>query len=152
MNNFEKVIGKLTRLGENRPDPEDHLYNIVRCVENSELNEEEWCNFYRYITCQNKEEFEYLPRDQITTLGDLGDEKLEEIQKSIGYGEDKSVEYFQNGNETTIIVKNLPYIINGKEPVVGSCEKISCEPQRTIFESCSQGCRENIQESDEKEG
>ena len=87
MNNFEKVIKKLKKIGNERPDPEDHLYNIVKCVEDVDLNDEEWCNFYRYITCQDKSDFEYLPRNQIVTLGDLGDEKLQEMQKDMGYGE-----------------------------------------------------------------
>jgi len=148
MNNFEKVIKKLKKIGNERPDPEDHLYNIVKCVEDVDLNDEEWCNFYRYITCQDKSDFEYLPRNQIVTLGDLGDEKLQEMQKDMGYGDDQHVQYYQNGIETTMIVKNVGSIIkdNGKECVVGSCEELSCEPQRTLSESCSQGSFKNVQE------
>ena len=32
MTNFDRVIKKLVRLGRDRPDPEDHLYNITQCL------------------------------------------------------------------------------------------------------------------------
>ena len=116
--NFDKVIKKLTKLGNERPEPDDHLYNITKCVEGVTLNEEEWCNFYRYITTQDKEEFDYLPRSEIHTLGDLGDEELNRIQKNIAFGEGREVECYQNGTETTLIVKNVTTTNkdNGKKP------------------------------------
>ena len=149
MNNFEKVIQKLERFGDDRPDPEDNLHNIARCVEGAELNEEEWCNFFRYITSQNKKDFEYVARDKIVTLGDLGDEELEKIQKEIGFGQGREVEWYQNGMETKLIVKNITNNNkedNGKKPLVGSCTSLSSGPQRREFKKCPQGSLENIQE------
>ena len=162
MTNFDRVIKKLVRLGRDRPDPEDHLYNVTQCLEGIELSEEEECNFYRYITCQNTEDFEYLPRSEIVTLGDLGDEELERIQKSIGFGENEDVECFQNGMETTMIVKNVTNTNikdNGKKFLDGPRRIVQSSPQGGKFESCPPGSLEDIQEissrsssEDEKEG
>ena len=161
MTEFDRVIRKLKKLGNNRPDPEDHLYNVTQCVENSNMSEEEWCNFYRYITCQDQEEFEYLPRSQITTLGDLGDETLEKIQKQIVYGDKQCVEYFQNGMETTMIVKNIQPIKdkeNGKKSVAAACGKLPCRAQGGFPKNCLKSSIKNIQtlrsssSEDEKEG
>ena len=158
MTNFEKVIRKLERLYEERPEPEDHLYNITKCVEGADLNEEEWCNFYRYITSQDTRDFEYLPRDQIVTLGDLGEEELKKIESKMAYGEDQSVEYFQNGIETTIIVKNVEPIKlkdNGKF-LASSCKSLLSLSQGGQPKNCPQSSLKNVQEDrsseDEKEG
>jgi hypothetical protein len=117
--NFDKAIKKLTQLGTTRPDPEDHIYNIIRATENTEMGDEEWCNFYMYITCQHKEEFKYLPRSEMITLGDLGDEELNRIQEEIGVGKHSTIECVQNGFETHMRVSNvIPITIkenNGKK-------------------------------------
>ena len=147
MNNFKKVIEKLNKLEEGRPEPEDLFHNIISSVDGENLSEEEWCNFYRYITSQNREDFKYLPRSEIITLGDLGDEKLAEIQKTMEYGEDQSVEYIQNGIETRLFVKNVPSILkknnNGKR-LDGACEKIPSLSQGGIAESCPPRSLEDI--------
>ena len=147
--NFEKIIKKLEKLGNDRPNPEDTLHNIARATEGAELSDEEWVNFYRYITTQNREEFEYVARDTIVTLGDLGDEELEKIQKKIAFGEGREVEWYQNGNETTLIVKNITNN-NNKEKngksLVRPCESIPISPQGCQFESRTPGSLEDIQE------
>ena len=153
--NFDKVIKKLTKLGNERPEPDDHLYNITKCVEGVTLNEEEWCNFYRYITTQDKEEFDYLPRSEIHTLGDLGDEELNRIQKNIAFGEGREVECYQNGTETTLIVKNVTTTNkdNGKKPVVGSCSSVPQIAFRRQPKNRPKSSRKNVpQDSDEKQG
>ena len=159
MTNFDKVIRKFEQMCVDRPEPEDHLYNITKCVEGADLNEEEWCNFYRYITSQNTKEFEYLPRDQIVTLGDLGEEELKKIESKMAYGEDQSVEYFQNGIETTIIVKNVEPIKlkdNGKF-LASSCKSVPSLSQGGQPKNCPPCSLKNVQEEsrsseDEKEG
>ena len=159
MTNFDKVIRKFEQMCVDRPEPEDHLYNITKCVEGADLSEEEWCNFYRYITSQNTKEFEYLPRDQIVTLGDLGEEELKKIESKMAYGEDQSVEYFQNGIETTIIVKNVGPIKlkdNGKF-LATAREILPCLSQGGQPKNCPQSSLKNVQKEsgsseDEKEG
>ena len=159
MTNFDKVIRKFEQMCVDRPEPEDHLYNITKCVEGADLSEEEWCNFYRYITSQNTKEFEYLPRDQIVTLGDLGEEELKKIESKMAYGEDQSVEYFQNGMETTIIVKNVGPIKlkdNGKF-LATAREILPCLSQGGQPKNCPQSSLKNVQKEsgsseDEKEG
>ena len=159
MNNFEKVIKKLEQFGKDRPSPEDHLYNISKCVEGNNMSGEEWANFYRYITCQAKEEFEYLTRDKIVTLGDLGEEKLQEIEDSLAYGPDKTLECYQNGIETLMIVKNVEgnkekENNNGKKPLATACSQLPRRPQGCVTENCTQGSFQNVQQvcsSDEKE-
>jgi hypothetical protein len=144
-------------LYETRPEPEDHLYNITKCVEGVDLNEEEWCNFYRYITSQNTKEFEYLPRDKIVTLGDLGEDELKKIESKIAYGEDQTVEYFQNGIETTIIVKNVKDIKlkdNGKF-LATACKSVPSLSQGGQPKNRTQSSLKNVQKDrsseDEKE-
>jgi hypothetical protein len=159
MTNFDRVVLKLEHLGDERPEPEDHLYNITQAVQGIDLNDEEWCNFYRYITSQNKKEFEYLPRDKIVTLGDLGDDELKRIAKKISYGEDQTVEYFQNGIETTMIVKNVEPIKlkdDGTKFLDPACEILPCLSQGGISKNCPQSSLKNVQEEsrsseDEKE-
>jgi len=161
MNNFKKVIEKLNRLEKGRPEPEDMFNNIISSIDGENLNEEEWCNFFRYITSQNREEFTYLPRSEITTLGDLGDEKLAQIQETLDYGEDQSVEYIQNGIETRLFVKNVPSIIKNNDGkfMDGACEKIPSlsqggitknRPPRSI-EDIPQGLESESSSEDEKQ-
>jgi len=147
MNNFEKVISKLNKLEKGRPEPDDMFHNIITSVDGENLSEEEWCNFYRYITSQNREEFTYLPRSEITTLGDLGEEKLAEMQKMLDYGEDQSVECIQNGMVTHLFVKNVPSIIKKKldgKFMDGSCKEIPSLSQGCIAKSCPPRSIENI--------
>ena len=153
--NFDQLIQKLEKVGNERPDPEDTLHNIARAVDGAELSEEEWVNFYRYITMQNREEFEYIAREKIVTLGDLGDDELEKIQKKIAFGEGRDVEWYQNGNETKLIVKNLPNNNNkeknGKKPMVGPRSSVPSSPQGGIPPSCLKSSLENLQISQDDE-
>ena len=77
----------------------------------------------------------------------------------MAYGEDQSVEYFQNGMETTIIVKNVEPIKlkdNGKF-LASPCKSVPCLSQGGISKNCPQSSVQNVQEEsrsseDEKEG
>ena len=71
MQNCKDAIERLERLFKKRPDPGDHLINIAEAVEGLTMNSEEWKTFYRYITTQNKDEFEFEVQEKVVTLGDL---------------------------------------------------------------------------------
>ena len=91
-------------------------------------------------------------------MGDLGEEELKKIESKMAYGEDQSVEYFQNGIETTIIVKNVEPIKlkdNGKF-LASSCKSVPSLSQGGQPKNCPQSSLKNVQEDrsseDEKEG
>ena len=92
MSNFEKVIKVFNKLSNERPDPEDHLFNIKECCQHATMNNEEWMNFYTYITDQNPDEFEYRKISEVETLGDLGEEELTRIAKTLEYSDEFVVE------------------------------------------------------------
>ena len=81
MKNCKKAIDKLKRLTKKRSDPADHLINIAESVEGLTLDSEEWTTFYRYITTQNTDGFQFETHEKVITLGDLDPEY---IKKSKG--------------------------------------------------------------------
>ena len=88
MNGFQKACKLLDKLDAQRSDPSDHLFNIARVMETVKMNEEESVNFYAYICSPDKEDFEYKPRSEYVTLGDLGDEELQRLHNEI-YGKNE---------------------------------------------------------------
>ena len=165
MSNFEKVIKVFNRLSKERPDPEDHLFNIKECCENATMNDEEWMNFYTYITDQNTDEFVYRKITDVETLGDLGEEELTRIAKTLEYSDEFVVESHTNGDEINIFVKRSPITSKNNhhaKPLDGASEEISSLPQRNFPErsnvcsiedlfqerSVSTGCEEK--EAEEK--
>ena len=133
MDQCKKVIKKLERLEERRPDPSDHLVNIMRAVEGEEMNDEAWCNFYRYITCQNKDDWEFIPRAEVMTLGDLPPEYIESVQKTLKYPPEQTATVCKNGIEFLINVKNTDTIDKKHESVASASEKsIRCEQKQGV--------------------
>jgi hypothetical protein len=147
MSNFEKVIKVFNKLSNERPDPEDHLFNIKECCQHATMNDEEWMNFYTYITDQNQDEFEYRKITDVETLGDLGEEELTRIAKTLEYSDEFVVESHTNGDEINIFVKRS--LITSKnnnhaEPMDGALEEISSSPQGNITERSNVCSIENV--------
>lgn len=107
MQNCMNTIQRLDRLCTMRPSPEDTLINIAEAVRDSDMDEEAWANFYTYITTENRGEWQYRPKSEIKTLGDLSPEQLQEIDRTLCKQlekHDKDVEVIQNGIETMVFV------------------------------------------------
>jgi hypothetical protein len=163
MSNFEKVIKVFNKLSKERPDPEDHLFNIKECCENATMNDEEWMNFYSYITDQNQDEFEYRKITDVETLGDLGEEELSRIAKTLEYSDEFIVESHTNGDEINIMVKRS--LITSKnnhhaEPLDGALEEISSRSQGGLAKCSDESSLEDVfqdgsvccEETEEKSG
>ena len=138
MKGFNKVVRRLQKLENNRPDPSDHLINIVEATRGIKLTDEEEANFYNYITCQDKDDFEYLPRSEIVTLEDLGEDEIKKIHDEL-YS-DYDMKCVKNGMD--IILTTNKKDKNG-ESLVGACKEVqidSCrqkdESQISIESSC----------------
>ena len=133
------AIRKLKKLTKNRPQPEDVLINIAESCENLDLGEEGWANFYNFITCQCPEEWEYMDKCDLKTLGDLTEGEMERIERDIeNQMPDHNVIHrsFQNGIETFVDVKYFdPNRINTNgEQVARSCQSIQEEKSGDEFE------------------
>ena len=116
MKNCKKAIEKLKRLTKKRSDPADHLINIAESVEGLTLDSEEWTTFYRYITTQNTDGFQFETHEKVITLGDLDPEYIKKVERSLIYPEGQTVEMKQNGFDIHLIVRNSQTIDkdNGK--------------------------------------
>ena len=97
MEAFNRVMKKFAYLEKRRSDPADHLINIVDAVHGETMSDEAWTNFYRYITTQNKDDWEFVPRDTVVTLGDLDPEYLKGVEKTLEYPPEQSVKVTKNG-------------------------------------------------------
>ena len=108
MEAFNRVMKKLTKLEKRRADPSDHFINIVEAVRGENMTDEAWTNFYIYITSQNKDDWEYVSRDKVVTLGDLDPEYLREVEKTLEYPPEQSVKVVKNGIDIHIDVNYNP--------------------------------------------
>ena len=147
MSNFEKVIKVFNKLSKERPDPEDHLFNIKECCQDASMNDEEWMNFYTYITDQNTDEFEYRKITDVETLGDLGEEELTRIAKTLEYSDEFVVESHTNGDEINILVKRSPITSKNNhhaKPLDGAFEKLSSLPQRNFPERINESGKQDL--------
>ncbi len=150
MKGFTRACKLLNRYDNNRPDPTDHIYNVARVMEEVPLTEEESVNFYAYICVSDKSDFEYKPRSENDTLGDLGEEELERLHKEV-YGENQfnqiTHEYPPNGNEINLVVSNIKG--NDGQRMVRSCQEIpsDCIGQENVIETGTQSSSQNVQES-----
>ena len=150
MKGFTRACNLLDKYDQNRSDPTDHIYNVARVMEEVPLNEEESVNFCAYICVSDKSEFEYKPRSEYVTLGDLGEEELERLHNEI-YGENHfnqiTHEYPPNGNEINLVVSNIKG--NDGQRMVRSCKEIpsnSCRKEDE-FETSPKGSSQIVQES-----
>ena len=132
MESCSRVIKKLERLEQRRPDPSDHLVNIMRAVEGEDMNDEAWCNFYRYITCQNKDDWEFLPREEVVTLGDLPPEYIKSVEKTLEYPPEQTVTVCKNGIEFLINVKNTNTIDKNESLASTSEKSVRCEQKQGV--------------------
>ncbi len=150
MKGFTRACKLLNRYDNNRPDPTDHIYNVARVMEEVPLTEEESVNFYAYICVSDKSDFEYKPRSEYVTLGDLGEEELERLHNEV-YGENQfnqiTHSYPPNGNEINLVVSNIKG--NDGQRMVRSCEEIQsqCGGQEDVIETSFKSSIQNIQES-----
>ena len=132
MESCSRVIKKLERLEQRRPDPSDHLVNIMRAVEGEDMDDEAWCNFYRYITCQNRDDWEFLPREEVVTLGDLPPEYIESVQKTLEYPPEQTATVCKNGIEFLINVKNTNTIDKNESLASTSEKSVRCEQKQGV--------------------
>ena len=109
--NFEKFIKRLEKLNQRRSAPSDFVYNVAEVAENMEFTQEEWTNFYIYITLQNKDDFEWTPAGTVTTLGDLADDELNELNNQLVQ---PGCDVRKNGIETLVMVKNMENLVHNK--------------------------------------
>ena len=106
--NFKRIIKDLDRLNQDRAAPEDFIHNVAKIADTNAFTDEEHMNFYRYITSQDNSKFEYKPRKDVITLGDLPMEELEKINAGLTI---HNVDVRQNGNETLMLVKNMENLV-----------------------------------------
>ena len=109
----KRVMKKYLKLMEQRPDPEDTLYNIAQSLDNCGLNEEGYANFYDFISTQNRDDWHYRPLQEIHTLGDLSAEEIKQIDDDLQAKLSElpckfTTEASQNGIETFVNVKCVP--------------------------------------------
>ena len=102
-----KAIEKLNRLTKQRPDPSDTLINIAETCQNLDISEEGWCNFYAYITCNDRENWVYKPKSDLKTMGDLTEAELKKIEEDLESQITANMEYrcYRNGIETFVDCK-----------------------------------------------
>ncbi len=150
MNGFTRACKLLDKYDHNRSDPTDHIYNVARVLDEVTMTEEESVNFHAYICVSDKSDFEYKPRSEYVTLGDLGEEELERLHKEV-YGENQfnqiTHEYPPNGNEINLVVSNIKG--NDGQRMVRSCQEIpsDCIGQENVIETGPQSSSKKLQES-----
>ena len=109
--NCLRAIAKLVRLTKSRSDPSNTLINIAEACNNLTMDEEAWGNFYEYITTENRENWEYKPREKLKTLGDLSADEMEKIERDLDakstFCNRGAYKVFENGIETFVDVKYL---------------------------------------------
>ena len=139
MKNCKKAIEKLKRLTKKRSDPADHLINIAESVEGLTLDSEEWTTFYRYITTQNTDGFQFETHEKVITLGDLDPEYIKKVERSLIYPEGQTVEMKQNGFDIHLIVRNSQTIDkdNGKS-LAGSFGRVPESSPRGVSQECDE--------------
>ena len=140
MESCNRVIQKLERLEKRRPDPSDHLVNIMNAIEGEDMDDEAWCNFYRYITIQDKDEWKFIAREQVVTLGDLDPEYIKSVEKMLEYPPEQTVKVWKNGVDIHISVDNVKTtdIIDKHEPLVGPFKSVPQSPSRRKFKKCDE--------------
>ena len=109
--NFEKFINRLTRMNKQRPSPGDFIYNLAEIAADLKFTQEEWTNFYIYVTLQDKDEFEWKPAGTVETLGDIADEELIALNEELVQ---PGCDVRKNGIETTVMVKNMENLVLNK--------------------------------------
>ena len=150
-----KAIRKLEKLSIQRPDPSDVLINIAESVRNRLLDDTSWANFYSYITCDDRDEWEYRPKSELPTLGDLTEEQLCSIERDLDKQMDMSnmvCKSFQNGIETFVDVKYLSpnNINNNAQRLVKSRKTIQEEKSGNELERVPEESLSNIQEDEKR--
>lgn len=150
-----KAIRKLEKLSNQRPDPSDVLINIAESVRNRELDDTSWANFYCYITCDDRDEWEYRPKSELPTLGDLTEEQLCNIERDLQKQLDTSnmvCKTFQNGMETFVDVKYLSpnNINNNAQCLVDSREEFQEEKSGNELERVPEESILNLQEDEKR--
>lgn len=142
-----RAIKKLERLTKMSHDPADMLINIADSCKNVNMDDESWANFYCYITCPNRDEWEYKPKNEIKTMGDLTEEEFAMIEADLARktnGDNMVHTVFENGIETFVDCK---YINNHGEQVARICEELPQETSgselETVFESSLRGIQED---------
>ena len=100
-----QAIRVLEKKSEERPSPEDVLINIAETCKDLDLGEAGWANFYAYITCNDRENWEYKPKSELKTLGDLTEDEWGLIEIDLEKkANDRNVihKVFENGIETFV--------------------------------------------------
>ena len=150
------VIRRLEKLTKQRPTPEDTLINIAETCENVDLGEEGWANFYSYITCQDRDEWVYMKKCHLKTLGDLTEEEMarieQDLENKMPQKNNTMYRTYENGIETFVEVKYFdPNTLNnnGKQ-MVGSCESIQEEKSGYEFERVSEKSLTELQEDEKR--
>ena len=103
--NCLKAIRVLEKKTNDRPSPEDILINIAETCKDLDLEEEGWANFYAYITCNDREKWEYKLKSELKTLGDLTETEMKLIEIDLEKkANDRNVVHraFENGIETFV--------------------------------------------------
>lgn len=103
--NCLQAIRVLEKKSNDRPSPEDVLINIAETCKDIDLHEEGWANFYAYITCNDRENWEYKPKSELKTLGDLTETEMKLIEIDLDKKtNDRNVVHkvFENGIETFV--------------------------------------------------
>ena len=67
--NCLQAIRILKKKTKQRPNPEDIIINIAETCKDLDLGEDGWANFYAYITCNDREEWEYKPKSELKHSG-----------------------------------------------------------------------------------
>ncbi len=142
---FQEFLKRLQRLNKRRSEPSDFIYNLAEISNELQFSDNEWVNFYQYVTLQNKDDFKWVKEGEIKTLGDLPIEELEQLNKELTQD---NVDFRQNGFETNMLIKNMENLevikTNGKKRVARTLVKNSKSKPKDVSKA-GDGCRvENV--------
>ncbi len=142
---FQEFLKRLQRLNKRRSEPSDFIYNLAEISNELQFSDNEWVNFYQYVTLQNKDDFKWVKEGEIKTLGDLPIEELEQLNKELTQD---NVDFRQNGFETNMLIKNMENLevikTNGKKRMARTLVKNAKSKPKDVSKA-GDGCRvENV--------
>ncbi len=142
---FQEFLKRLQRLNKRRSEPSDFIYNLAEISNELQFSDNEWVNFYQYVTLQNKDDFKWVKEGEIKTLGDLPIEELEQLNKELTQD---NVDFRQNGFETNMLIKNMENLevikTNGKKRMARTLVKNAKGKPKDVSKA-GDGCRvENV--------
>ncbi len=142
---FQEFLKRLQRLNKRRSEPSDFIYNLAEISNELQFSDNEWVNFYQYVTLQNKDDFRWVKEGEIQTLGDLPIEELEQLNKELTQD---NVDFRQNGFETNMLIKNMENLevikTNGKKRMARTLVKNAKGKPKDVSKA-GDGCRvENV--------